>query len=128
LIYDYDYVDPAPLAGFRGKLTRHGDVTPLLAADDDQLCLVGPGEVIELEFPASNLQDLPPGWTRSYVVRGIGYCKDADPFTATSDSIEPLPWRGMPAFPFPPDVKRPSHPAYEAYLKTYQARPAGEGR
>ena len=46
LIYDYDYVDPAPLAGFQGKLTRHGDVTRLLAADDDQLCLVGPGEVV----------------------------------------------------------------------------------
>ena len=32
LIYDYDYVDPAPLAGFQGKLTRHGDVTRLLAS------------------------------------------------------------------------------------------------
>jgi hypothetical protein len=128
LIYDYDYVDPAPLAGFRGKLTRHGDVTPLLAADDDHLCLIGPGEVVELEFPASNLQPSPPGWTRSYVVRGIGYCKDADPFTATSDSIEPLPWRGMPAFPFPPDIKRPSDPDYDSYLKAYQTRPAGEGR
>ena len=42
LLYDYDYVDPAPLASFQGKLTRHGDVTPLLRADDDQLCLVGP--------------------------------------------------------------------------------------
>ena len=105
LIYDYDYVDPAPLASFQGKLTRHGDVTPLLRADDDQLCLVGPGDEVQIEFPASDLPALPSGWTRSYVVRGIGYCKDADPFTATSDSIEPLPWRGMPAFPFGPGVQ-----------------------
>ena len=98
LIYDYDYVDPAPLAGFKGKLTRHGDVTPLFSADDDQLCLVGPGEVVELEFSALDLPTLPPGWTRSYVVRAIGYCKDADPFTATSDSIDPLPWRACRRF------------------------------
>ena len=127
MIYDYDYVDPAPLASFRGKLTRHGDVTRLLEADDDQLCLVGPGDEVQVEFPASDLPPLPSGWTRSYVVRGIGYCKDADPFTATSDSALPLPWRGMPAFPFGPRVKRPHDPAYESYLRAYQTRPAGAG-
>ncbi len=127
LVYDYEYVDPAPLASFKGKLTRHGDVTPLLAADDDQLCLVGPGDEVQVEFSASDLPPLPSGWTRSYVVRGIGYCKDADPFTATSDSIEPLPWRGMPAFPFGPRFKRPYDRAYESYLRTYQIRPAGAG-
>ena len=127
LIYDYSYRDPAPLASFKGKLTRHGDVTRLLADDDDQLCLVGPGDELQLEFPAVDLPALPSGWTRSYVVRGIGYCKDADPFTATSDSIEPLPWRGMPAFPFGPDIKRPSEPAYDAYLRAFQTRPAGAG-
>jgi hypothetical protein len=127
LIYDYDYVDPAPLASFSGKLTRNGDVTPLLSADDDQLCLVGPGDEVQLEFRATDLPALPSGWTRSYVVRGIGYCKDADPFTATSDSIEPLPWRTMPSFPFSPDVRRPDTPTHEAYLKTYQTRPAGAG-
>ena len=30
LLYDYDYVDPAPLARFSGKLTRYGDVARLL--------------------------------------------------------------------------------------------------
>jgi tetratricopeptide (TPR) repeat protein len=127
LIYDYDYVDPAPLASFRGKLTRHGDVTRLLEADDDQLCLIGPGDEVQIEFSASDLPPLPTRWTRSYVVRGIGYCKDVDPFTATSDSTLPLPWRAMPAFPFGPAVKRHNDPAYESYLKTYQTRPAGAG-
>ena len=42
-----------------------------------------------------------------------------------SDTVEPLPWRGMPAFPFGRDVKRPPDPAYEAYLREYQTRPAG---
>ena len=70
---------------------------------------------------------LPEGWTRSYVLRSYGYCKDADPFTAPSDTVEPLPWRGMPAFPFGRDVKRPADPSYEAYLREYQTRLAGGG-
>ncbi len=89
--------------------------------------MVGPGEEVQIEFAATSLPSLPSGWTRGYVVRGIGYCKDADPFTATSDSVEPLPWRGMPAFPFGPEVKRPGDPAYESYLRAYQTRPAGGG-
>jgi hypothetical protein len=127
LLYDYDYVDPAPLAWFSGKLTRYGDVADLLRSDDDRLCVVGPGDEVRIEFDASKLPALPDGWTRSYVLRSYGYCKDADPFTALSDTVEPLPWRGMPAFPFGRDVKRPSDPTYDAYLRDYQTRPAGGG-
>jgi hypothetical protein len=127
LLYDYDYVDPAPLAWFSGKLTRYGDVADLLRSDDDRLCVVGPGDEIRIEFDARTLPPLPGGWTRSYVLRSYGYCKDSDPFTALSDTVEPLPWRGMPAFPFARDVKRPAEPAYEAYLREYQTRPAGGG-
>ncbi|MHC5541144.1 CRTAC1 family protein, partial [Singulisphaera rosea] len=43
LLYDYEHVDPAPLARMSGRLTRFGDVATLLKADDDQLCTVGPG-------------------------------------------------------------------------------------
>jgi tetratricopeptide (TPR) repeat protein len=127
LLYDYDYVDPAPLARFSGRLTRYGNVAPLLESDDDQLCLVGPGDEVQLEFNASGLPDLPAGWTRSYVLRSYGYCKDADLSTALSDTVGPLPWRLMPPFPFARDVKRPTDPAYESYLRTYQTRPAGGG-
>jgi tetratricopeptide (TPR) repeat protein len=127
LLYDYDYVDPAPLACFSGKLTRYGDVADLLRSDDDRLCVVGPGDEVKIEFDAHALPSLPEGWTRSYVLRSYGYCKDADPFTAISDTVQPLPWRGMPAFPFGRDVKRPADPAYEAYLRIYQTRPAGGG-
>jgi len=127
LIYDYDYVDPAPLARFAGKLTRFGDVAPLLRSDDDRLCVVGPGDEVRLEFDATAVPPLPRGWTRSYVLRSFGYCKDADPFTATSDTVGPLPWRGMPPFPFGDDVKRPADPVQGAYLREYQTRSAGGG-
>ena len=125
LLYEYDYVDPAPLARMEGFLTRHGDVTTLLRDDDDRQVTVGPGDEARLEFDAKRLPGLPEGWTRSYVLRSVGYCKDADPFTAGSDSVGPLPWRGMPPYPFEGKVARPSDPKYDAYLRDYQTRPAG---
>jgi len=123
LMYDYDYVDPAPLAQLTGKFTRYGDVRALLQTDDDQFCLVAPGDEIQVGFDASKLPALPEGWTRSYVVRSIGYCKDADPFTAGSDTVGPLPWNGMPdVYPFGPEGDRPRDAAYDEYLRTYQTR------
>jgi hypothetical protein len=122
LVYDYDHIDPAPLAVMSGCLTRHGDVAALLRRDDDQLCVIGPGDEVRLEFDAERLPALPEGWTRGFVLKAVGYCKDADPFTATSDRIEPLPWREMPAFPFAVDATRPYDPEYEAYLREYQTR------
>ena len=37
----------------------------------------------------------------------------------------PLPWRGMPPFPFAHEVARPEDPAYASYLRAYHTRPAG---
>jgi hypothetical protein len=122
LLYDYDYVDPAPLARLQGDLTRYGDVAELVNTDDDRLCLVGPGDDLKLEFDASDLPPIRPGWTRSYVLRSIGYCKDADPFTAASDTVGPLPYKGMPDYPFGTEGERPIDDRYRAYLKTYQTR------
>ncbi|MFM1801519.1 MAG: hypothetical protein RJA81_871, partial [Planctomycetota bacterium] len=125
LIYDYDYVDPAPLAPMKGRLTKYGNVIDLLTQDDDQFCIVGPGDEIRFEFDASQLPQLPEGWTRSYVLRSYGYCKDADPFTATSDDVGPLPYKGMPDYPFGPEQERPRTPAYQFWLDHYQTRKAG---
>ncbi|WP_165067140.1 FG-GAP-like repeat-containing protein [Paludisphaera rhizosphaerae] len=129
LLYDYAHVDPAPLARMSGTLTRFGDVADLLRADDDRLCVVGPGDEARVEFTADGLPALPEGWRRSYVLRSVGYCKDADPFTAGSDDVGPLPWKGMPDYPFAdPKASRPLDTAYSEYLRTYQTRPAGGPR
>ncbi len=122
LLYDYDKIDPAPLERLEGKLTRYGDVAALLTGDDDRFCIVGPGDEAAIEFDASPLPPLPEGWTRSFVLRSVGYCKDADPFTAASDTVGPLPWKGMPPYPFGPEGERPRDPAHDAYLRQYQTR------
>jgi tetratricopeptide (TPR) repeat protein len=125
LLYDYEHVDPAPLFRLGGRLTRLGDVATLLQNDDDRFCVIGPGDEVRLEFDAAKIPNLPPGWTRSYILQTTGYCKDADPFTAASDTVEPLPWRGMPPFPFDPGTKRPADPDFDAYLREFQTRSAG---
>jgi hypothetical protein len=125
LLYDYDHIEAAPLARMAGWLTRYGDVAELLRDDDDRFCVIGPGDEVRLEFDALAPPPLPPGWTRSFVLRAVGYCKDADPFTATSDDVGPLPWRGMPPFPFGAEAERPHDPAHADYLRRYQTRPAG---
>ena len=122
MLYDHEHVDPAPLERLEGRLTRYGDVLPLLLDDDDQLCQIGSGDEAIIEFDASGLPALPEGWTRRFILKSIGYCKDADPFTATSDDVGPLPWRGMPAYPFGPEGQRARDPAYDAYLREYQTR------
>ncbi len=127
MLYDYDTVVPMPLTRMSGYLTGYGDVAPLLRADDDQLCLVGPGDEVRVEFDGKPAPCLPAGWTRSYVLRAVGYCKDADLFTATGDTVGPLPWRGMSSYPFGPKGERPVDPAYRDYLRKYQTRAAGSG-
>ncbi|HEU5117493.1 MAG TPA: cytochrome c biogenesis factor, partial [Isosphaeraceae bacterium] len=122
LMYDYNRIDPAPLARLEGRLTRYGDVGPLLREDDDHLCLVGPGDELQMEFDASAAPPLPEGWTRQFVLRAVGYCKDADPLTVSSDSVNPMPWKGMPDYPFGPEHDRPSDSRYRAYLRDFQTR------
>jgi hypothetical protein len=125
LLYDYDHVEPALAARFSGWLTRHGDVAGLLERDDDRFCVIGPGDEVRLEFDAQAAPDVPPGWTRSFILRAVGYCKDADPFTATSDTVEPLPWRGMPAYPFGAEGERPRDAPFAEYVHEYLTRPSG---
>ena len=91
MLYDYDNVVPMPLARMSGYLTRYGQVAPLLQADDDRLCLVGPGDEVRVDFDGTSVPGLALGWTRCYVLRTVGYCKDADLFTATGDTVGPLP-------------------------------------
>ena len=92
----YDLGHVAPLwdthtqAGF---YTAFGRVDELIAADDDALAIVGPGEQIELAFDAA-LPEVSPGWTRRFVLEAHGWAKDMDLYTRDGDSVGPLPVTG----------------------------------
>lgn len=107
--YDPVRTEDTSMTRWRGLLTRYGDVTELLAETDDRVAIIGPGDEITVRFDARNLPDVPEGWTRAFILRTWGWCKDSSPFTATGGAVHPLPFRGMSQYP-PPRGERYPHP------------------
>ncbi len=90
-----------------GRYTRFGDVGDLVREADDRLVVMAPGDEIALEFDARALPALPGGWTRTWLVYGVGYVKDMDLHSPGSGRVEPLPFRAMSAYPPPPGEAPP---------------------
>jgi tetratricopeptide (TPR) repeat protein len=123
LIYDYESSDPtAPFHVLKGAYTRYGPVKELLAEFDDQYVLVGPGDEIALRFDAASLPPLPAGQARSFVLVSHAWCKDMDLYTATPQTLEPLPFRGMSRYPPPPGERYPDGREHQAFRRTYNTR------
>jgi hypothetical protein len=123
LIYDYDLTDAtAPFHVLRGAYTRYGEVAELLREYDDRYVLVGPGDEMAVRFDASKLPLLPAGSERSYLLASHAYCKDMDLYTATPQTLEPLPFRGMPCYPYPASEPYPETESHRAWRVTYNTR------
>ena len=123
----FDYSRPMPLSMWNptpGLYTRYGDVTPLVTGIDDQLVVMGSGDEIRLLFPAAELPALKPGWTRDFLLLVDGWAKDADANTAFSQTVEPLPFHGMSAYPYPPAEHFPTDALHRNYRERYNKRPA----
>jgi tetratricopeptide (TPR) repeat protein len=123
--YDYDRIASVPVSRLAGKLTRLGDVTKLLRQREDCFVIFGPGDEVAVAFDATGLPKLPKGWTRSFVLRTWGYCKDAAPFTATGGTVGPLPFHGMSNFPYAPGEHYPRTPLHEKYRQRFNTRQVG---
>jgi hypothetical protein len=107
-----------------GFYTRYGDVDPLLVAADDRYVIFGAGDALTAVFDATALPPLPPGWTRDWLVELDGWAKDGDPNTHASQSVEPLPFHGMSAYPPPPGESAPDTPEHRAWREEWNTRPA----
>jgi hypothetical protein len=83
-----------------GRYTRFGPVEELLAAADDLLVVMAPGDELAVTFDPGRLPPLPRGWTRTWFVYGHGWVKDTDAHTPASGRVSPLPFAAM--GPFPP--------------------------
>ena len=97
--YDPNRFEAVATGRWAGHLTRLGDVTELAASVDDRLVLAGPGDEVLLAFDAAKLPPAPAGWTRTFVLRVAGYCKDTAPTTLTGGRVGPLPFRAMTGYP-----------------------------
>ncbi len=121
-VHDYHHLSAVPLVRQAGNLTRYGAVRDLLNDEDDRFVIFGAGDELTVDFDATQLPDLPEGWRRSFVLRSWGYCKSADVLTALSDTVEPLPFRGMSGYPFRPDEHPADAAAQEAYRRAFNTR------
>jgi Flp pilus assembly protein TadD len=100
--YDYSRVSwRSPWKTFPGRYTREGDVRPLVSDADDAFVISKPGDELALSFDAQALSHPRSGWTRTFLLLGHGYSKEMDVNSASPDAVEPLPWNGMPSYPYP---------------------------
>jgi len=118
-LYDYQRLDMGvPFKNMTGDFTRFGDVRELLKKVDDQFVIMARGDEISLEFDASQLPELPKGWSRTLVLHSDGYCKDMDLYTAFPDTVKPLPYHGMKNYP----PVEPNLSASKEYQRVWNTR------
>jgi hypothetical protein len=107
-----------------GMYTRYGEVQDLLYSIDDRMVIMGSGDEIRLQFPASGLPAPREGWTRDFLLLVDGWAKDADPNTAFSQTVEPLPFHGMIGYPYPTSQSFPDDDVHRLYRVQSNIRPA----
>jgi Tfp pilus assembly protein PilF len=131
LSYIYEEVSATgPYSRQTGNYTRYGDVTDLVRKPDEEYVIYGSGDEIAVDFDATNLPDLPDGWTRDYFFYADGFAKDMDFYAAYGDTVTPLPFHAQMPYPYPEGVSYPEDPVHLKYLLEYNTRgvagPAGD--
>lgn len=111
-----------------GSYTRYGDVLPLLGAIDDRYVIARHGDELRLRFDARRLPPPAPGARRSFFAFADGFGKDMDLNSARPHTVAPLPFHGMPAYPYP-EGAYPETPELARWRAEYNTRRIGpEGR
>jgi hypothetical protein len=98
--YPHDDVDGrSDWRGHGGPVTPDGDVADLLDSPDGHVAFVRAGEEVQLGFDGAALAPPAPDMFRHHVLLTRGWVKDADPHTAQSLSVLPLPEPGKATYP-----------------------------
>ncbi len=122
-LFDYQKVTTeAQWRDLAGYYTRFGDVNALLQEVDDMYVILNAGDEITVEFDAARLPDLKSGWVRDFILYSDGWDKDGDINTLTSQTVEPLPFHGMSAYPYPKTENYPDDAAHRQYQREYNTR------
>ena len=122
-LFDYSMVSHgARFRDMTGAFTRFGRVTELLQEEDDRYVVMNAGDEMTVRFDASRLPPLEHGWRRDYVLYTDGWVKDGDIHTAASQTVEPLPYHAMTAYPGGSQHRYPDSQRHRHYLERYQTR------
>ncbi len=121
--FDYGEISAeSPWRPMEGTYTRYGDVRPLLEEADDMYVIVGAGDELTVEFDATAVPGLAPGWRRTFLIFSDGFLKDADLNTLSGNRVEPLPFHGMTRYPYGTDERYPTDEAHREFRDTYLTR------
>ena len=118
----YDDVSRQPKwPPMHGRFTRFGDVKELLTERDDRLLVMGAGDEVTVIFQVPE-KPLPRAWKRDFLLYNAGWEKDGNVLTVLGQTVEPLPFQAMTAYPWPDGETVPRSPAYQEYLRKYETR------
>ena len=121
--YFYERISlTAPWKVHMGGYTRYGDVLELLSDRDDRFVITRSGDEVEAFFDLSGLPRLPQGWVRDYLIYVDGFGKDMDPNSASPDTVGPLPYHGMTAYPLPSGETYTQEESRQLYLERWNTR------
>jgi Flp pilus assembly protein TadD len=121
--FAYDDVrKDSPWRPIAGAVTRFGEVLPLLGSADDMYAILAPGDEVTVQFDATRTSTPPPGWRRTFLLYTDGWIKDADLNTAFGNTVEPLPFHAIQAYPYAPGESYPTDSAHQRYRREYNSR------
>ena len=121
--FDYDHITKGQKwRDLTGNYTRYGDVLLLLQKADDEYIIADGGDEISIDFYAAKLPQLPKGWKRDFLIYSEGWVKDGDLNTAYGQTVEPLPFHKMPAYPHGKNAAYPTDKEHREYQQKYNTR------
>ncbi len=98
-LFDYSQVDTSTrFRDLEGDYTPYGDTLQRVSSTDGSLVIMNAGDELSFAYEAHQLPPLPEGWTRDFVLFTDGWVKDADIHTKFSQTVEPVPFHGMPGY------------------------------
>jgi hypothetical protein len=83
---------------FSGRLTRTGDIQPLLNQTDDIFVISKTGDELVLGYDA--LPDPPADRKYTFLLYADGYSKEMDINSGSPEAVLPLPFRAMTRYPY----------------------------
>ena len=121
--FDYSTVETGPKwRDLTGDYTRYGEVLALVTEPDNEVVIMNAGDEMTVKFSNSDVPPLQKGWVRDYILYSDGWLKDGDMNTARGQTVAPLPFHALKAYPYGPEQKTPDEGTYREYLMKYNTR------
>ena len=121
--FDYSEVSPEPRwRDLTGMYTRFGDVNELLQEADNMYIIANAGEETTIEFSAAQAGNPGENRKRDFLIYCVGWVKDGDMNTAEGNRVGPLPYHGMPYYPYDDPSAYPMDEKLKAYHRKYNTR------